>query len=103
VFGTEVESLLRRLAQLSDTPIIALNHVVAVAMVDGAAAGLQRLETLANDKQRAEDHRLYTVRAHLLEMTGDAGAPLDAYRAAARRASNPAAAALPQSPRRPAG
>jgi predicted RNA polymerase sigma factor len=38
-------SLLRRLAQLSDTPIIALNHVVAVAMVDGAAAGLQRLET----------------------------------------------------------
>jgi hypothetical protein len=88
VFGTEVESLLRRLAQLSYTPIIALNQVVAVAMVDGAAAGLQRLETLANDKQLADDHRLYAVRAHLLEMTGDAGAPLDAYRAAARRASN---------------
>jgi hypothetical protein len=88
VFGTEVESLLRRLAQLSDTPIIALSHVVAVAMVDGAAAGLQRLETLANDKQLAEDHRLYAVRAHLLEMTGEAGAARDAYRAAARRASN---------------
>jgi hypothetical protein len=28
------------------------------------------------------------VRAHLLEMTGDAGAARDAYRAAARRASN---------------
>jgi predicted RNA polymerase sigma factor len=76
------------LLQLSDNPIIALNHVVAVAMVDGAAAGLQRLETLANDKLLVEDHRLYAVRAHLLEMTGDAGAARDAYRAAARRDSN---------------
>jgi RNA polymerase sigma factor (sigma-70 family) len=79
---------LYELLQLSDNPIIALNHVVAVAMVDGAAAGLQRLETLANDKLLVEDHRLYAVRAHLLEMTGDAGAARDAYRAAARRDSN---------------
>lgn len=57
-------------------------------MVDGAAAGLQRLETLANNKLLAEDHRLYAVRAHLLEMTGDTGAARDAYRAAAPRASN---------------
>jgi predicted RNA polymerase sigma factor len=79
---------LYELLQLSDNPIIALNHVVAVAMVDGAAAGLRRLETLASDKLLAEDHRLYAVRAHLLEMTGDVGAAREAYRAAARRASN---------------
>jgi len=84
----QIKALYELLLQLSDNPIIALNHVVAVAMVDGAAAGLQRLETLANDKQLAEDHRLYAVRAHLLEMTGDAGAAREAYRAAARRASN---------------
>jgi predicted RNA polymerase sigma factor len=52
-----------------------------------SATGLQRLETLASDKLLAEDHRLYAVRAHLLEMTGDAGAARDAYRAAARKAS----------------
>jgi predicted RNA polymerase sigma factor len=101
VFRPEVESLLRRLAQLSDTPIIALNHVVAVAMVDGAAAGLQRLETLANDKQLAEDHRLYAARAHMLEMTGEGRR---SGRISCRRPQGfePAAAALPQSQRRPA-
>jgi RNA polymerase sigma factor (sigma-70 family) len=84
----QIKALYELLLQLSNNPIIALNHVVAVAMVDGAAAGLQRLETLASDKQLAEDHRLYAVRAHLLEMTGNAGAAQEAYRAAARRASN---------------
>jgi RNA polymerase sigma factor (sigma-70 family) len=85
---SQIKALYELLLQLSDNPIIALNHVVAVAMVDGAAAGLQRLEALANDKLLAEDHRLYAVRAHLLEMTGDVGAAREAYRAAARRASN---------------
>jgi RNA polymerase sigma factor (sigma-70 family) len=84
----QIKALYELLLQLSDNPIVALNHIVAVAMVDGAAAGLQRLETLANDKQLAEDHRLDAVRGHLLEMTGDAGAAREAYRAAARRASN---------------
>jgi RNA polymerase sigma factor (sigma-70 family) len=84
----QIKALYELLLQLADNPIIALNHVVAVAMVDGAATGLQQLETLATDKQLAEDHRLYAVRAHLLEMTGDAAAAREAYRAAARRASN---------------
>ena len=68
--------------------MVALNHAVAVAMADGPASGLQRLETLATDKQLAEDHRLYAVRAHLLEMSGDIPAAREAYRAAARRATN---------------
>ena len=84
----QIKTLYELLLKLSDNPIIALNHTVAVAMVDGAAAGLQRLETLAHDKLLAEDHRRYAVRAHLLEMTGDAGGAREAYRAAARRASN---------------
>ena len=40
------------------------------------------------DKQLAEDHRLYAVRAHLLEMSGETAAAREAYRAAARRARN---------------
>jgi predicted RNA polymerase sigma factor len=68
--------------------MVALNHAVAVAMADGPAAGLERVQMLAKEKQLAEDHRLHAVRAHLLEMTGDTAAAREAYLAAARRATN---------------
>jgi predicted RNA polymerase sigma factor len=57
-------------------------------MADGPAAGLQQLDSLAGEKQLAEDHRLYAVRAHLLQMTGDTAAAREEYLAAARRATN---------------
>ena len=84
----QIQALYELLLQISDNPMVALNHAVAVAMADGPARGLQRLETLETDKQLAEDHRLYAVRAHLLEMCGDIPAAREAYRAAARRATN---------------
>ena len=84
----QIKALYELLLQISDNPVIALNHAVAVAMADGPTSGLQRLETLATDKQLAEDHRLYAVRAHLLEMNGETAAAREAYRAAARRARN---------------
>ncbi len=84
----QIKALYELLLQISDNPVIALNHAVAVAMADGPTSGLQRLETLAADKQLAEDHRLYAVRAHLLEMNGETAAAREAYRAAARRARN---------------
>ena len=84
----QIKALYELLLQISDNPVIALNHAVAVAMADGPTSGLQRLETLATDKQLVEDHRLYAVRAHLLEMSGETAAACEAYRAAARRARN---------------
>jgi RNA polymerase sigma factor (sigma-70 family) len=84
----QIKALYELLLQMSNNPMVALNHVVAVAMADGPAAGLQRLDSLTEDKQLAEDHRRYAVRAHLLEMTGDKDAAREAYRAAARRATN---------------
>jgi RNA polymerase sigma factor (sigma-70 family) len=84
----QIKAFYELLLQLSDNPMVALNHVVAVAMADSPTAGLQRLGSLAGDKQLAEDHRLYAVRAHLLEMMGDRDAAREAYRAAARRATN---------------
>ena len=84
----QIKALYELLLQSSDNPMVALNHAVAVAMADGPAAGLQRVQALAEDKQLAEDHRLHSVRAHLLEMSGDTAAAREAYRAAARRAMN---------------
>ena len=84
----QIKALYELLLQISDNPMVALNHVVAVAMADGSARGLRRLETPATDNQLAEDHRLYAVRAHLLEMSGDIPAAREAYQSAARRATN---------------
>jgi len=84
----QIKSLYGLLLQMSDNPMVALNHAVAVAMADGPTVGLQRLDTLAGDKQLAEDHRLYAVRAHLLEMSGDTASAREASLAAARRATN---------------
>jgi RNA polymerase sigma factor (sigma-70 family) len=84
----QIKALYELLLQISDNPIVALNHAVAVAMADGPAAGLERVATLSADKQLAEDHRLYAVRAHLLQMAGDTAAAREAYLAAARRATN---------------
>ncbi|HEU4349273.1 MAG TPA: DUF6596 domain-containing protein, partial [Actinoplanes sp.] len=73
------------LRQLSDNPVVALNHAVAVAMVHGEAAGLELLAALAADQRVAEDHRLHAARAHLLELAGDRAAARDAYLGAAER------------------
>lgn len=83
-----IEDLYAQLQQISDTPVVALNRVVAVAMAQGAEAGLELFATIEDDPRLAEDHRLYAVRAHLLEMLGRADAAREAYEAAATRTGN---------------
>ncbi len=73
---------------LADNPVVALNYAVAVAMARGAPTGLAVLDTLQGDDRLADDHRLYAVRAHLLEKTGQHEAARAAYEEAARRATN---------------
>jgi predicted RNA polymerase sigma factor len=81
-------ALYELLMQTSDNPVVALNHVVAVAMVEGAAAGLDLLETLKGEERIAGDHRLHAVRAHLLEMAGDHVAAHASYLEAAGRTTS---------------
>jgi predicted RNA polymerase sigma factor len=84
----QIMALYELLMQVSDNPVVALNHAVAVAMARGAPAGLELLASLQADERIADDHRLPAVRAHLLEMVGDRAAARDSYQAAARRATN---------------
>jgi RNA polymerase sigma factor (sigma-70 family) len=79
----QIVGLYELLLRISDNPVVALNHAVAVAMVDGPAKGLALL-----DNRLGEDHRLHSVRAHLLEMSGDHAAARSAYREAARLATS---------------
>jgi len=50
------------LLRMSDSPMVALNHAVAIAMVHGPAAGLERLDAVAHDPRIAGHHRLDAVR-----------------------------------------
>jgi len=84
----QIVALYELLMQMSDTPVVTLNHAVAVAMARGAMAGLQLLDTLQADARIAQDHRLHSVRAHLLEMAGDHVAACHFYELAAQRATN---------------
>ena len=74
------------LDRMTANPMVTLNRAVAVAMVDGPAAGLDLLDGIA--EQLAGHHRLDAVRAHLLEMAGDDDAAIAHYRAAARRTTS---------------
>jgi predicted RNA polymerase sigma factor len=81
----QILALYDLLKQVSDNPVIILNHAVAVAMVHGPAKALELLRTLDSDSRLAHSHRLAAVRAHLLEMAGDREAAIAQYRAAADR------------------
>ncbi|MER7425674.1 RNA polymerase sigma factor [Nonomuraea rubra] len=82
----QITALYELLMRGTDNPMIALNHAVAVAMARGPGAGLDLLDGLAGDERLSGDHRLYAVRAHLLEMSGDDEGARTAYKEAAERA-----------------
>ncbi len=81
----EILGLYELLMRLSPNPVVRLNHAVAVAMVYGPQAGLERLAKLDAAGELAEHHRLDAVRAHLLEMAGERAAARAAYQLAASR------------------
>ncbi len=72
------------LQRLVPSPLVTLNQAVAAAMVHGPAAGLELLRSVEADPRLVGHHRLAAVRAHLLEMAGDAEAARACYRQAAQ-------------------
>jgi len=83
---TEVLALWDLLLTVSPGPMTALGRAVAVAMVHGPEAGLSIVQSVAGSLAR--NHRLHAVRGHLAEMTGDTAAAAEAFRTAARYATN---------------
>jgi predicted RNA polymerase sigma factor len=80
----EIVVLYELLERMSASPVFALNRAVAVAMLHGPAAGLEVLSTVERDTRLDGHHRVVAVRAHLLEMAGDAAGAAAAYDLAAR-------------------
>ncbi|WP_327092061.1 sigma-70 family RNA polymerase sigma factor [Nonomuraea sp. NBC_01738] len=82
----QILALYELLAGMEDNPVIRLNQAVAVAMVHGPARGLALLDDLA--PRLGDHHRLHAVRAHLLELDGQADAARAAYLEAASRTTS---------------
>ena len=84
----QIMALYELLLRISDNPVVALNHTVAVAMVRGPRAGLDLLSGLAGDERIAGRHQFHAVRAHLLELAGDQAAARESYQRAAKLTTN---------------
>lgn len=83
----QILALYTVLLRMSGNPMVALNHAIATAMVNGPAAGLERLATLKDGPLRGH-YRLDAVRGHLLERLGDRASAREAYVAAASRTAS---------------
>jgi len=86
----QILALYEVLERVSPGPVVTLNRAVAMARARGPLAGLAVLAELDGDERMADNHRLESVRAHLLELAGDHTAAHACYlRAAAMTASLP--------------
>jgi predicted RNA polymerase sigma factor len=80
----QVHALYLILERIAPNPMVTLNRAVALAEVEGPPAGLALLSALDGDDRMAGHHRLLSVRAHLLEKTGDTDGAYEHYRRAAK-------------------
>jgi RNA polymerase sigma factor (sigma-70 family) len=74
--------------RVAPSPMVTLNHAIAVAMVLGPKRGLERLQALDSDERLAGHYRLDAVRGHLFEMLGDLDKAIQHYRVAATKTTS---------------
>ncbi|MCU7725195.1 RNA polymerase sigma factor [Actinoplanes sp. KI2] len=84
----QIVALYDVLRTVSPSPLVELNRAVAVAMVDGPAAGLALLDALAADRRLAGYHLLPAARGDLLRRLDRKAEAADAYRQALDLAGN---------------
>jgi predicted RNA polymerase sigma factor len=62
----QIAALYEALAQLMPSPVVRLNQAIAVAMTDGPAMGLERVDALTDEPAFKGYHLLPSVRGDLL-------------------------------------
>jgi len=78
------------LLELSGSPVVAINRALALAEVDGAAAGVAALEQLNGDARLTEYQPFWAARAELLARTGACADARHAYEVAIGLERDPA-------------
>jgi RNA polymerase sigma-70 factor, ECF subfamily len=82
----QIVGLYEVLLRLQPTPVVELNHAVAVSMVDGAARALELIDSLMARGRVKDYHLLHAARGRLLQQLGRKDAALESYREALRTA-----------------
>jgi RNA polymerase sigma-70 factor (ECF subfamily) len=85
-----IAELYHALATLTRSPVVAINRAVALAEIDGPAAGLAVLDALAHDARLATYQPYWAARAGLLGRTGDIAQADRAYERAIGLEADPA-------------
>jgi len=75
----QIVALYDLLLRMDDSPVVALNRAVAVAMRDGPEAGLALVDTLLADRTLASYRLAHAARADLLRRLGRRAESRDAY------------------------
>jgi RNA polymerase sigma factor (sigma-70 family) len=84
----QILALYELLQHVAPSPMVTLNHAIAVAMVHGPERGLERLRALDSDERLAGHYRLDAVRGHLFERLGDIERAIQHYRTAATKTTS---------------
>jgi RNA polymerase sigma-70 factor (ECF subfamily) len=85
-----IERLYAALAAMTDSPVVTINHAIAIAETRGAKAGLEILDTVAADRRVAEYQPYWAARAGLLARAGSTRAADQAYQQAIGLEPDPA-------------
>jgi RNA polymerase sigma-70 factor (ECF subfamily) len=85
---TQIAALYGELARLRATPVILLNHAVAIALSSGLEQGLARIDDLGASGELENYHLYHAARADILRRLNRRAEAVDAYRRAAALAGN---------------
>jgi RNA polymerase sigma-70 factor (ECF subfamily) len=87
---TAIAGLYETLASFTRSPVVAVNHAVAIAMAGRAEEALRRLDAAADDKRLAEYQPYWAARAEVQQRLGDRTAASSAYEKAIGLEADPA-------------
>ena len=78
----QIAALYEVLVRIHPSPVVELNHAVAVSMVDGPERALRLVDSIAKRGELDAYHMLPAVRADLLRRLGRRGEAIEAYQQA---------------------
>jgi RNA polymerase sigma-70 factor (ECF subfamily) len=84
----QIAALYGELTRIHPSPIVALNHAVAVALSEGLEAGLKLIDQLGASGELASYHLYHAARADLLRRLGRSREAAEAYRQALSLTTN---------------
>jgi RNA polymerase sigma-70 factor (ECF subfamily) len=84
----QIAALYRELMAIHSSPVVALNHAVAVAMSDGLQNGLTLIDRIGASGELDDYHLLHAARADILRRLGKKAEAIEAYREALDRTAN---------------